>query len=171
MAELALLGYNVALLEIDKGDDIFVVDDHTGRLWRVQVKTATPQKRDGHYQVKIDERQITTQPEGENPDRYFVFALRREKERCWRFVIMPRKALKAYIDSRDGPDKKNKKFGSLNKKDGRRTLTMTVSRPRKPQLKSRLKKLGTWRKRNRRSRNMVQMRHGSSSFEVMDHTP
>ena len=51
MAELALLGYNVSLPEVDKGDDVFVVNDDTGQLWRLQVKGATPQKSGGKYQV------------------------------------------------------------------------------------------------------------------------
>jgi hypothetical protein len=40
MGEIALRGYNVALPEIDVGDDIFAVNPQTGKLVRVQVKTA-----------------------------------------------------------------------------------------------------------------------------------
>jgi hypothetical protein len=40
MAEFLLRGYNVAMPEVDIGDDIFVVHDREGELWRVQVKTA-----------------------------------------------------------------------------------------------------------------------------------
>lgn len=41
MAELAFRGYNVAIPEIDVGDDVFVVNQATGVLSRIQVKTAT----------------------------------------------------------------------------------------------------------------------------------
>ena len=41
MAELSLRGYNVAIPEIDIGDDVFVLNDATGQLSRIQVKTAT----------------------------------------------------------------------------------------------------------------------------------
>ena len=41
MAELLWRGLNVAFPEVDVGDDVFVVKDETGELWRVQVKTAT----------------------------------------------------------------------------------------------------------------------------------
>ena len=41
MSELAFLGYNVATPEIDIGDDVFAVNDETGALYRIQVKTAT----------------------------------------------------------------------------------------------------------------------------------
>lgn len=41
MSEFLWRGYNVAIPEVDRGDDIFVVHDDDGTLHRVQVKTAT----------------------------------------------------------------------------------------------------------------------------------
>ncbi|MFN0213079.1 MAG: hypothetical protein ACKVT2_02385 [Saprospiraceae bacterium] len=41
MSELLCRGWNVAIPEVDVGDDIFVVQDMNGDLIRVQVKTAT----------------------------------------------------------------------------------------------------------------------------------
>jgi hypothetical protein len=133
MAELALLGYNVALPEIDKGDDVFVVNDETGELWRLQVKGATPQSRSGSYQVVIDENQIRTMPEGEKPDLYFVFALRRTDEKRWRFVVMPRQELDKYIVDRAASGKHKGRFGTLRKEGSkyRRTLTITFSSRKK----------------------------------------
>jgi hypothetical protein len=86
MAELALRGYNVAIPEIDIGDDVFVLNDSTKQAVRIQVKT-----RKGKpgccwhlcvFPVKCDhlEKQI-----GE--DHYYVFV-----GRCgdrWRYVIVP----------------------------------------------------------------------------------
>lgn len=43
MAEFLIRGYNVAIPEVDVGDDIFVVKDSDGTLNRIQVKTATTQ--------------------------------------------------------------------------------------------------------------------------------
>ncbi len=40
MSEFLMLGYNVAIPEVDRGDDIFVVRDSDGNLGRIQVKTA-----------------------------------------------------------------------------------------------------------------------------------
>jgi len=40
MSELLFRGWNVAIPEVDVGDDIFVVKDDSGQLQRVQVKTA-----------------------------------------------------------------------------------------------------------------------------------
>jgi hypothetical protein len=51
MAELSWRGYNIAIPEIDIGDDVFAVNDLTGHMWRLQVKTATekPQKKSAKY--------------------------------------------------------------------------------------------------------------------------
>lgn len=40
MSEFLMLGWNVAIPEVDIGDDIFVVQDDNGTLRRVQVKTS-----------------------------------------------------------------------------------------------------------------------------------
>lgn len=44
MAQLAWRGYNVSIPEIDVGDDIFALNDSNGKLFRIQVKTATGKK-------------------------------------------------------------------------------------------------------------------------------
>jgi hypothetical protein len=41
MSEFLIRGWNVAIPEVDIGDDIFVVQDDNGTLRRVQVKTAS----------------------------------------------------------------------------------------------------------------------------------
>lgn len=90
MAEFLLRGYNVAMPEVDVGDDIFVVEDRAGTLWRVQVKTAIgKQRRYGHsgkFAISLD--QLNTV---KKPDLFYVFALRAGER--WEFVILPRKAL------------------------------------------------------------------------------
>ena len=49
MSEFLMLGWNVAIPEVDIGDDIFVVEDENGTLRRVQVKTSTSTVRKNHY--------------------------------------------------------------------------------------------------------------------------
>lgn len=49
MSEFLVRGWNVAIPEVDVGDDIFVVHDREGILKRVQVKTSTASKRKKHY--------------------------------------------------------------------------------------------------------------------------
>jgi len=121
MAEFALLGYNGSLPEIDKGDDIYVVNEISGELWRVQVKGATVQQSGGsRYQVIVLERQIRIAPSDIAPDLHFVFALRQGKR--WRFIVVSRAGLKERIDKSQA---QNKKLGSLNKSSGRRSLSFT----------------------------------------------
>lgn len=61
MSEFLLRGWNVAIPEIDIGDDIYVVHDGSGSLKRVQVKSATcnigKRKISGQFLVPI--KQLT----------------------------------------------------------------------------------------------------------------
>lgn len=49
MSEFLTLGWNVAIPEVDIGDDIFVVQDENGTLRRVQVKTSTSTVRNNSF--------------------------------------------------------------------------------------------------------------------------
>ena len=49
MSEFLTRGWNVAIPEVDIGDDIFVVQDDNGTLRRVQVKTSTSTLRQNSY--------------------------------------------------------------------------------------------------------------------------
>jgi hypothetical protein len=75
MAEFLLRGYNVAIPEVDVGDDIFVVTDSSGEYARVQVKTALAVKtREGYsarYIIKLSQLERATVPE-----TWYVFANR-----------------------------------------------------------------------------------------------
>ena len=57
MAEFLLRGWNVAIPEVDAGDDIFVVQDDNGTLRRVQVKTSMATERSktfsGQFQIPL----------------------------------------------------------------------------------------------------------------------
>ena len=116
MGELALRGYNVAMPEIDKGDDIFVVRDDTGAMWRLQVKTSLgkSQKKSKRFQFRIREDSIQV---SQNPDLHFVFAMRRRGR--WRFLIMDRPVLRNYAN--------NKNLGSLSGDYRQIAITLTDS--------------------------------------------
>ena len=47
MSELLLRGYNVAMPEVDVGDDVFVVRDEEESVTRVQVKSANATGQQG----------------------------------------------------------------------------------------------------------------------------
>lgn len=60
MSEFLIRGWNVAIPEVDIGDDIYVVEDENGTLRRVQVKTstATPLRHGFSGQFNIPLRQL-----------------------------------------------------------------------------------------------------------------
>jgi len=92
MAEFLLRGWNVASPEIDVGEDLFVIHDETGRLTRIQVKTATARtQRDGYSaQFSVALRQLS---KPRVPDLIYIFAFRSEVR--WEpFVIIERSALR-----------------------------------------------------------------------------
>lgn len=94
MAELANRGYNVALPEIDIGDDIFAVNDANGNLWRIQVKTSVAKERKKAFtgQFRVRATAITANP---YPELYFVFALRMPDR--YRFLVLGRQVLQNYV--------------------------------------------------------------------------
>jgi len=54
MSEFLMLGWNVAIPEVDIGDDIFVVQDDNGTLRRVQVKTSISTPRSDGYSAQFN---------------------------------------------------------------------------------------------------------------------
>lgn len=90
MSEFLFRGYNVAVPEVDRGDDLFVVQDADGSLSRIQVKAAVGkrQRRSNAYaaQVVVPLRQLSVR---HTPDVTYVFVLRLDHR--WRdFIVAPR---------------------------------------------------------------------------------
>jgi hypothetical protein len=104
MGELCLRGYNVAMPEIDKGDDVFVVRDDSGAMWRLQVKTSLgrKQKTSRAFGFRVKESAIITP---QTPELHFVFVMRKNKS--WRFLIIDRPILRNYV--------RRNHIGTLNK--------------------------------------------------------
>lgn len=100
MAEFAVRGYNVSMPEIDYGDDVFVTLQDTAKIWRIQVKTATPTKkpktvnnpRSERYQLAIGKAFLNDADD--NPPVYVVFCLRYLNS--WRSVVLQRSRLAEY---------------------------------------------------------------------------
>ncbi|MDP1926948.1 MAG: hypothetical protein Q8K62_00390 [Thiobacillus sp.] len=90
MSELAFRGYNVATPEIDIGDDVFAVNDDTGALYRVQVKTATAtiQRKSKRCQFSLRLDQIRRP---QTPELHYVFASRFNDR--WNYVVISRAVL------------------------------------------------------------------------------
>ena len=79
MSEFLMIGWNVAIPEVDIGDDIFVVQDDNGTLRRVQVKTSTSTARkdsfSGQFSVSVKNlRNIS------NILVHYIFLVRYNKE-------------------------------------------------------------------------------------------
>lgn len=76
MSEFLTRGWNVAIPEVDIGDDIFVVQDDNGTLRRVQVKTSTSTLRKNSFsgQFTIPISQLLNYPA--NSPVYYVFMVR-----------------------------------------------------------------------------------------------
>lgn len=92
MGEFLLRGWNVALPEVDVGDDVFVVKDEGGDLFRIQVKTATSKPSGKSYtaQFAIGLSQLKTL---RTPDLTYVFAVRHGSN--WGpYLIIARDALR-----------------------------------------------------------------------------
>lgn len=92
MAEFLWRGWNVALPEVDVGDDVLVVEDATGVFSRIQVKTATAKAHPGGYsaQFSVPLRQLDAP---RIPDLIYVFAVRGRSG--WEpFVIIGRRDLR-----------------------------------------------------------------------------
>jgi hypothetical protein len=115
MSQFCLLGYNAAIPEIDKGDDIFVVNDLSGEMWRVQVKTshATEQKKTLRFSFNIREDAIKTPT---TPSLHFVFACSYLK--TWNFVVLSRQALLNRV---------KKGAGTFNTQTKKRTLNLVFN--------------------------------------------
>lgn len=90
MAELAWRGYNVALPEIDVGDDIFAVNDTSGNMWRIQVKYGKIKKQKKKSIAAIFPCRKDQLEKADSPELYYVFVFRHT---VWRFAIFPRVAL------------------------------------------------------------------------------
>lgn len=91
MSEFLSRGYNVAIPEVDVGDDLFVVRDSTGDFRRIQVKTcsATPTGYgySASYNLRLDQLETPT-----NPETWYVFANRLEN-RWVSFLIISREKM------------------------------------------------------------------------------
>lgn len=92
MSEFLMRGWNVAIPEVDVGDDIFVVQDESGTLRRVQVKTSNATERlkgfSGQFQISVAQlrniRDILV---------HYVFVVR-SKDSWSKPVIIPQDVLK-----------------------------------------------------------------------------
>jgi hypothetical protein len=78
VSEFLVRGWNVAIPEIDVGDDLFVVRDRDGKLHRIQVKTATAQERNYGYNARFNVP-LSQLSQVIEPELTYVFVVRFQK--------------------------------------------------------------------------------------------
>jgi hypothetical protein len=99
MSELLYRGYNVAVPAVDIGDDVYVVEDRMGTMWRLQVKTSDQLAGAvGIYQ--LSRRQLR---ELKANELFFMFMLRWRDR--WRFVLIARDKLAELRDDYERRDR------------------------------------------------------------------
>jgi hypothetical protein len=87
MSEFLYRGYNVAVPAVDIGDDVYIVEDGEGTMWRLQVKTSDqPADISGTY--SLSRRQLR---EVKANELFFMFLARRRDR--WRFILIGRDKL------------------------------------------------------------------------------
>lgn len=99
MSEFLARGWNVAVPEVDVGDDIFVVRDEIGDFSRIQVKTAHATARkngfSAQFNLPIEQLRRLTSPE-----LTYCFMIRFEDE--WlKPIIIKRQVLQLYHESQN----------------------------------------------------------------------
>ena len=106
MAEFLLRGWNVAIPEVDEGDDIFVVKHEDGKLIRVQVKTSNAKiLNDGFLATfSIGIQQLT---DISKEDIVYVFLVRKDDDWVSPLIITREDLLDTMITSGLNKDSKN----------------------------------------------------------------
>ncbi len=111
-AELLMRHLNVAVPEIDEGEDVFAFRTGIGEVVRIQVKTAnaSPLKEAGRYvgRVSVPLEQLLA---SSREELYYVFAIRRDES--WAdFVIISRQEL-ILLYQDEGVGHPNQRAGEL----------------------------------------------------------
>ncbi|MBI4649019.1 MAG: hypothetical protein HY738_21125 [Bacteroidia bacterium] len=88
MSEFLTRGWNVAIPEVDIGDDIFVVQDDNGTLKRVQVKTSTSTERKNNFSGQFNVPISQLRDYIVNFPVYYVFVVRHQNS--WTIPILIR---------------------------------------------------------------------------------
>ena len=109
MAELSMRGYNVAAPGVDIGDDVLVLNEDTGKIDRVQVKTARKHTKSSSnkknrliYEFLVHKPRITENLSKAGSDPYFIFAmLSIGWPKYWTFVIISKSVLAHLVKEND----------------------------------------------------------------------
>lgn len=102
MAEFLMKGWNVAIPEVDIGDDIFVVKDDEGTLRKVQVKTARGKTTQTGYMAQFSASE-TNLAKIDQVIGHYVFIIRLEDDTWSKPVIIKQDVLyQMYLEENVG---------------------------------------------------------------------
>ena len=118
MSEFLMLGWNVAIPEVDVGDDIFVVRDDNGTLRRIQVKTSTSTHRKNGYSGQFSVSVNNLSNMSETPVHY-VFLVRHNQEWSKLAIIEQETLLDHFQNNNVGSEAKGSITFYFSYKDGR----------------------------------------------------
>ncbi len=122
MSEFLIRGYNVAVPGVDRGDDIFVIQDTSGEYRRVQVKTAVARELAGaagyFAQFALPYRQLQTPS---TPELYYALQVRRAAR--WADLLLIARETLAEEHALHG-------LGTLNRPSTSRASSAAASAPR-----------------------------------------
>jgi hypothetical protein len=101
MSQFLVRGWNVAVPEVDIGDDLFVVRDAVGEFSRIQVKTANIIDRKGGYSAQFS-LPIPQLERSTFPELTYCFVLHAENDWQGTVVISRKELLRLYDFSEIG---------------------------------------------------------------------
>ena len=88
MSELLSCGWNVAVPEVDIGDDVLLIDNERGSFYRIQVKTATASSLKNGYSLRF-RLPLVQLSQPRSADLTYILVGRYD-ERWDLFLIIPR---------------------------------------------------------------------------------
>ena len=99
MAEFLVREWNVAIAEVDTGDDIYVVEENKGTLKRIQVKTSSVTQRKNTFSAQY---QVTFKSLNKISTSliYYVF-IARKKDDWAKHVIISQEQLLDYVQNKN----------------------------------------------------------------------
>jgi hypothetical protein len=103
MSEFLYRRINVAIPEVDVGDDVFVVKGSSAEVIRIQVKAATAKEQEGSFAASVNVPEAQLQVPQDDPPLVFVFPIRRKegKEGRWSdFIVIRRDTLFVLYDKK-----------------------------------------------------------------------
>jgi hypothetical protein len=99
MSEFLYRGYNVAVPAVDVGDDVYIVEDQIGAMWRLQVKTCDHSVGTTRT-FQLSREQLR---EAKVNELFFMFLARRDDR--WHFILIDRRRLADIRDTFEAADR------------------------------------------------------------------